>query len=227
MSEHQVMAVCVGDDLVGDCDEQLSDVCLTFAEAFVRLAGGVIAGAKPAAIFNLPLRAYRQGRWRKMVRQALDEVLRTYASVLPRYGVRLAVLYCSAKRVYLLAWRPQQLDEVLSDPACLQILRESGYAGATTDELMGELRRRLVAYYTSEQTATRAFPHEIGVFLGYPVEDVRGFMEGRTVTCKGPWCAYGDARVARRRFDALIAQERRCRVRYASGEPLRALFASC
>ena len=226
MSEHQVMAVCVDDELVGDCDEQLSDVCLTFVEAFVRLAGGVIAGAKPAAIFSIPMRAYRQGRWRHMVRHALDEVLRAYAGALPRYGMRLVVLYRTNKRVFLMVWRPAQLAEILRDPTRMQILRESGYAGATVDELMGELRRRLLTYYTASPSACVVFPHEIGVFLGYPPEDVRGFMDGRPVTCKGPWHAYGDERVARRRFDALIAQERRCRVRYASGEPLKALFAT-
>ena len=226
MSEHQVMAVCADDELVGDADAQLSDVCLTFAEAFVRLASGVIAGAKPAAIFGLPLRAYRKGRWRQMVRHALDEVLRTYAAALPRYGVRLSVLYRTDSRVFLLAWRPDQIGEVIADPACLQILREAGYRGEATDELVGELRRRMVAYYRRSERAAATFPHEIGVFLGYPAEDVRGFMDGKPATCRGPWIAYGDERVARRRFAALVAQERRCRTRYAAGESLGALFAT-
>ena len=38
------------------------------------------------------------------------------------------------------------------------------------------------------------FPHEIGVFLGYPLRDVIGFIEnhGRNFTCCGFWKSYGD-----------------------------------
>lgn len=224
MSGRDAMAVRFADEEVAGCGETLSSVCLTFAAAFVRLAGGVIAGAKPAAIFNLPVRAYHQGCWRMLVRHELDEVLRVYRQVLPGYGVELAVLYRTERRVYLLAWRPDQLAEVLADPRCCAILREQGYVGTTCDELLAELRRRLVDYYRSGKGAAD-FPHEIGVFLGYPAEDVRGFMAGEQASCTGPWHAYGDPRVAERRFRALEAQERRCRTRYAAGEPLHALFA--
>jgi len=48
----------------------------------------------------------------------------------------------------------------------------------------------------------REFPHEIGLFLGYPVEDVRGFIEQRGKDCKlsGYWKVYGDEQAARRLF---------------------------
>ena len=226
MSGRGVMAVRSCDELVAECDEGQSNVCLILVEALVRLAGGVIAGKKPAAIFNIPLRAYHRGSWHHLHRGLLDEVLRTYAQALVGYGMRLVVLYRSNRRVYLLAWRPMQLTEALSDPARLEILREEGYCGTTTDDLVNELRRRLVRYYLGGANEADAFPHEIGVFLGYPSEDVRGFMEGRMATCRGPWCAYGDERTARRRFEQLLASERKCRMRYAAGEPFHALFAS-
>lgn len=48
----------------------------------------------------------------------------------------------------------------------------------------------------------REFPHEIGVFLDYPLEDVQGFMAngGAGAVCQGCWKAYGDAQEAYRRF---------------------------
>ena len=226
MSGRSAMAVRIGDSIVEGCDEVLSDVCLTFVEVLVRLASGVIAGAKPAAIFGLPLRAYRAGCWRHLSRRQLDEVLCAYASVLPSYGVTLSVLYRTERRVFLLVWRPRQVDAVLAEPDARQILREAGYAGVTSEELVAELRRRLVDYYRGAQEADgREFPHEIGVFLGYPACDVRGFMAGEEATCVGPWHAYGDPESAQRRFRALERQERRCRRRYEAGEPLHALFA--
>ena len=57
--------------------------------------------------------------------------------------------------------------------------------------------------HLSERIMTnREFPHEIGLFLGYPVEDVRGFIEQRGKDCKlsGYWKVYGDEQAARRLF---------------------------
>ena len=47
-----------------------------------------------------------------------------------------------------------------------------------------------------------AFPHEIGLFLSYPPEDVRGFIEhkGHESKCDGCWKVYGDAERAKKTF---------------------------
>lgn len=51
-------------------------------------------------------------------------------------------------------------------------------------------------------------PHEIGYFLGYPVSDVRGFIEheGRDFLCCGCWKVYANVRSAQYRF----ARYKRC-----------------
>lgn len=224
MSGRHAMAVRLVDGLGLGCDERLNDVCIAFAETLVRMAGGVITGAKPAAIFSMPMRAYAGGKWRHLMRSSLDEALRAYAEALPAYGVELSVLYRTDRRVYLLVWRPEQLSQKLGDPESISILREQGYVGSGSQELICQLRKRLVAYYLAQKERGIEFPHEIGVFLGYPAEDVRGFMGGRQVTCKGAWHAYGDEQVAKRRFLALERQEKHCRSRFAAGEPLHALF---
>ena len=56
------------------------------------------------------------------------------------------------------------------------------------------------------------FPHEIGVFLDYPLEDVVGYIENRgdRALCSGCWKAYSNADEARRRF----ALYRKCREVY-------------
>ena len=52
------------------------------------------------------------------------------------------------------------------------------------------------------------FPHEIGLFLSYPPEDVRGFIENRAQNFKraGLWKVYGDVEQAQR----LFARYRKC-----------------
>ena len=46
------------------------------------------------------------------------------------------------------------------------------------------------------------FPHEIGLFLGYPLGDVIGFVEnsGRNCICSGCWKVYQNAAEAIRTF---------------------------
>ena len=52
------------------------------------------------------------------------------------------------------------------------------------------------------------FPHEIGLFLGYPPEDVEGFIKNGAAgaKCVGTWKVYGDVETAQRRF----AQYKKC-----------------
>ena len=59
---------------------------------------------------------------------------------------------------------------------------------------MERLRQRLAMDGT--------FPHEIGLFLSYPLEDVEGFVEnrGRNCKCTGCWKVYGDEQQAQRQF---------------------------
>ena len=53
------------------------------------------------------------------------------------------------------------------------------------------------------------FPHEVGLFLGYPPEDVEGFCRngGRNYKLSGPWKVYGRVEEAKVRFETF----RRCR----------------
>lgn len=49
-----------------------------------------------------------------------------------------------------------------------------------------------------------SFPHEIGIILGYPPEDIEGFKryKGRNFKCCGYWKVYGNAERAQKMFDA-------------------------
>ena len=54
----------------------------------------------------------------------------------------------------------------------------------------------------------KEFPHEIGLFLSYPPEDVKGFIENKASNskCVGTWKVYGNVDRAK----ALFAQFQRC-----------------
>ena len=74
-------------------------------------------------------------------------------------------------------------------------LERCGYDGAAPlGALLEELARRIERQKT--------FPHEIGLFLGYPPGDVAGFIEhrGQRFALSGYWKVYGDEAEARALF---------------------------
>ena len=97
------------------------------------------------------------------------------------------------KKVY----RPDMLNKDLKDPVAVSILKRFGYSISSSDKCVVDLVRRL--------NSSPVFPHEIGLFLGYPPSDVEGFInnpnEGFYET--GYWKVYSNvesARLAFRRF---------------------------
>ena len=67
-------------------------------------------------------------------------------------------------------------------------------AGEMRQRIGDELRRRL---------AQSGFPHEIGLFLGYPPVDVEGFQRDAGRNCKfsGLWKVYGDVEQTKQSFE--------------------------
>ena len=58
------------------------------------------------------------------------------------------------------------------------------------------------------------FPHEIGLLLGYPLSDVKAFIENEGQNCivYGDWKVYGDEETAK----CLFCKYKRCRDVYIS-----------
>ena len=83
-------------------------------------------------------------------------------------------------------YRKDLLLKVFS-PDVESFLEKYGYSRG--DDVKGRLDT-----LKSRRKVCGNFPHEIGVFLGYPLEDVTGFIEnnGRGYKLCGLWKVYGD-----------------------------------
>lgn len=94
--------------------------------------------------------------------------------------------------------RPYQMREYVNNSEVRTLLREFGYGDMNLREMLERLSERVRAF--SEKGM--GFPHEIGAFLGYPVRDVRGFIEneGRKYLMIGYWKVYSDLAWARMTF---------------------------
>ncbi len=133
-------------------------------------------------------------------RATLARELRELNGVLTKHGLRAIPLRYSKKRALIYLYRPEALSRDLSTPEAAAILRAKGYRSGDP----GLCIRRLIRQFQE----TDEFPHEIGLFLSYPPEDVRGFMNDPHAgyKCVGFWKVYGDRERAERTF----VRYRRC-----------------
>ena len=69
------------------------------------------------------------------------------------------------------------------------------------------------------------FPHEIGLFLGYPIVDVIGFIHNKAQNYKycGLWKVYGDTEQAQKIFELYKKCERIYYEKWSSGRDIERL----
>ena len=192
-----------------------------FVRCLVCQAGIVLAGRKPAAVFGFRMPPDDAARPASMRRLHVKTLIGTYAWHLRRFGVRVSLLGWREGRAMLLVWRPRHIRRLLSGADARPFLAKNRLP-SRSGALMGELRRRLRAYYGNRAP----FPHEIGFVLGYPIEDVDGFMSdgGQGARACGRWKVYGDVDEALRRFKELEREELKIKRLYSEGTPLRGLL---
>lgn len=99
-------------------------------------------------------------------------------------GIYIEILRIQKAGALVLAYRPSRLNRDVRKKDVIDFLRNLGYRKIGHSDIVSRLKERL-----GEQTG---FPHEIGLFLGYPLEDVIGFIEnsGKNSRCSGCWKAY-------------------------------------
>ena len=133
---------------------------------------------------------------------SLPSLLKGYQKTFLRFGIRLEVVCSCNFREMVLVYQPALLAQQLSRRCVEELLIRDGYPGGSMQSKLEYLKRRLAQ--------NQDFPHEIGLFLGYPVSDVLAFQRTRGEGCKlcGYWKVYGNVEAAKRcfaRFDACRA----------------------
>ena len=129
----------------------------------------------------------------------LMDDLRGFNRRLASKGLSLIPMRCRDQKALLYLYRPKKLAGDLEHKQARAILDENGYP-QSPGLCLSLLRRKLLE--------NADFPHEIGLFLGYPPEDVSGFIKcgARACKCTGCWKVYGDETQAKRTF----AKYRKC-----------------
>ena len=110
-------------------------------------------------------------------------------------GLVTKILCSCGSRTLLFVYNEKLMERRLADPQVQEVLKRYGYS-----ESMGI--EECLDYLSERIRGSADFPHEIGVFLGYPLEDVVGFIENKGENFKlcGCWKVYGSEENARRTF---------------------------
>lgn len=167
--------------------------------------GITFAGIKAASLINL--------------KQECRPCMERYERHFSARGFGFLVLKEDENRMLLFIYHRLRLKKLLFDEENKRFLEEAGYAYRTLEEALAALKERM---------AGEEFPHEIGVFLNYPLEDVRAFIAHPNdgVKLVGYWKVYEGEERKKRIFDTYTRCTRRIRERLLSGVPLERIFCS-
>ena len=151
-------------------------------EIMIKNCSPTLTGIKTGSLFSAEL----SGRD--------NEILRSWNALLRQKGLRALPLGTVNTRTLVYVYRISRLRRDLKAPDARRILTERGYNCESPERCIARLARRI--------KSEPEFPHEIGLFLGYPPSDVEGFIKNdRPCRLCGYWKVYGNEEHARRCFD--------------------------
>ena len=131
-----------------------------------------------------------------LIISAEDEAL--VRVILRRSGISFFRLLRTGEKVTFLLFRKNPLEAYLKQQEVEAMLAEAGYAELSLGNILSTFQKRYAHY----MSAGGRVPHEMGLLLGYPAEDVKGFVEneGKNFLYSGYWKVYADVEEKRRLF---------------------------
>lgn len=153
-----------------------SIIMSAFEKEIIRHCSPTLAGIKTGNLFSYPFSDYYQ----------LVDQINDWNNSLNSRGVYFKILKTNASRVLIYVYRKNRLLRDLSCPRAESFLTEIGYPTKRLESCLDFLSTRI------ENSSN--FPHEVGLFLSYPLEDVQGFISHEGKNCKhcGYWKVYCD-----------------------------------
>ncbi|MBR2132493.1 MAG: DUF3793 family protein [Oscillospiraceae bacterium] len=153
-------------------------------EMIIRHCSPTLAGLKTGSLFSCACSS----------REELTQSLRRINRKLVPKGLRVIPLRIRGERALIYVYRLSDLKRDLNNQQARELLEENGYLSEKVEQCLMRLIRRV--------KMGEEFPHEIGLFLSYPPEDVNGFIHNKACKhkCVGCWKVYGDETAAQKTF---------------------------
>ena len=131
---------------------------MEFDETIVRCSAPSLCGIKPASLFSMDGECFDSGKLK----------LREWRGIFAKSRRYFVPLRKSENRVLFFVFDRNLLERILDSNTNVEYLKSKNFpVEKGFSAVLAELLHRLV--FSAE------FPHEVGLFLGYPLEDVLGF----------------------------------------------------
>ena len=176
-------------------------------QSIIEYCAPTLAGLKTGSLFLVKNEPYEE----------INSDIRALNRVLKEKGLRAIPVRKKSGSTLIYVYRLNFLEKDLRQPEAEEILLERGYTCSDPCRCVARLAKRLAC--------GDEFPHEIGLFLGYPAGDVKGFIDhpNEGVKCVGCWKVYSDKDKAEQTFRKYKKCTEKYKEAYKNGQTLSQL----
>ncbi len=147
--------------------------------------------------------------------------------ILEGTGIKFKILTRNHGKCLVLLYRRESFSRYLKRTDVREFLGSYGYEDVEPEKMLERLSKRVCQYSDGEI----CFPHEIGAFLDYPIDDVKCFIEkdGKDSLFSGYWKVYNNPGRAKMIFWAYDKAKTSAVNEYLIGKNIRdiAYVAAC
>ncbi|RKD22000.1 Protein of unknown function [Caminicella sporogenes DSM 14501] len=159
-----------------------------FIGRIVGILGPVLMGSKPSELLS----------FRKNDKNLLDKIenIKKYIGKCKR--IKYKLFEFKNESIKILFYNPKVLDKNLKEYRNMKFLKSIGYPE--------EYDLELYIQFIVDKMKEGVIPHEIGVFLGYPLKDIIGFIghPSLRLTKINGWRVYGDPKISDIKFNEFL-----------------------
>lgn len=156
-----------------------------------------------------------------------EENSRELYEILEGTGIKFKILTRNHGKCLVLLYRRESFSRYLKRTDVREFLGSYGYEDVEPEKMLERLSKRVCQYSDGEI----CFPHEIGAFLDYPIDDVKCFIEkdGKDSLFSGYWKVYNNPGRAKMIFWAYDKAKTSAVNEYLIGKSIRdiAYVAAC
>lgn len=156
-----------------------------FEELLIKYASPTLGGIKSGNLLkvNLSYKSYN-----------IHNLIKDYNNCFNIFDIYLEILYETNNYILVYIYRLDFLINDFSDDEVSFFLNSHGYNPYDIEDCIYKLKKKF--------KKTGKTPHELGVFLGYPIKDVKGFIDnqGKNYKLCGCWKVYDDLEECNRIF---------------------------
>ena len=174
----------------------------------IKYASPTLAGIKTGSLFKI----YKNSKI------DLEKEIENYNLLLNSLDLYLYIIYSCDKYDLIYIYREKMLLDTLKNKNVIAFLNMYEYKGIITKDYILHLKNRFKVLFKT--------PHEIGIFLGYPLNDVQDFIKykGSNYKICGCWKVYNNVDLCSQKFKIFKIYTKLFSYLYDNGSSLESLI---